>query len=95
MFFSFQTPTSEYAQALIDFHHYVFFFLIVVVVFVIWMIKLSLLFVMREKKLLFLQDVYDTDFYFEDKNAWFGPKGEFYYLIDKVITTISSFFFYI
>lgn len=93
MFFSFQTPTSEYAQALIDFHHYVFFFLVVVTVFVIWMIKLSLLFVMRERKLLFLQDTHSTGFYFEENNAWFGPQGEFYFLATKIKSAVTTFFF--
>lgn len=93
MFFSFQTPTSEYAQALVDFHHYVFFFLIVVVIFVIWMIKLALLFVMREKKLLFVLEKEGSDFYFEEENAWFGPEGELYYLLGRLKDVVVSFFF--
>lgn len=77
MFFGFQTPTSEYAQALVDFHHYAFFFLILVTIFVIWMIKLSLLFVMREKNLLHTH----TEFYVDVNNKWFGQKGEASYLL--------------
>lgn len=79
MFFGFQTPTSEYAQALVDFHHYAFFFLIVVTIFVIWMIKLSLFFVVREKNLLYKNDI----FYIDSNNQWFGYRGELFFLIKK------------
>ncbi len=79
MFFGFQTPTSEYAQALVDFHHYAFFFLITVTIFVMWMIKLSLLFVMREKKLVYRQEY----FYLDTNNKWFGVNGEFFYLVRR------------
>lgn len=86
MFFGFQTPTSEYAQALVDFHHYAFFFLILVTVFVIWMIKLSLLFVVREKNLLYKRDL----FYIDLNNKWFGYNGEFYFLIKKAASLVWS-----
>lgn len=90
MFFGFQTPASEYAQALVDFHHYAFFFFILVTIFVIWMIKFSLFFVIEEKNFTFFSKKKTSDFFFIENNKWIKKGGEFSFLFSQISYVIFS-----
>lgn len=91
MFFSFQTPTSEYAQALVDFHHYAFFYFILVTIFVVWMIKFSLSFVIEETNLTFFSDNKTSNFFFIEENLWFKKNGEISYLFRSICFSLVYF----
>lgn len=88
MFFGFQTPTSEYAQALVDFHHYAFFYFILVTILVIWMIKFSLFFVIEEKNFTFFSKKKTSDFFFIENNLWIKKNGELSFLIKNFFSYI-------
>lgn len=90
MFFGFQTPTSEYAQALVDFHHYAFFYFILVTIFVVWMIKFSLFFVIEEKNFTFFSSKKTSDFFFIENNLWIKKNGELSYLTQRFFVGILT-----